>query len=60
MYLTDTWGDIPYSEALQGFLIAGTLTPKYDTQASIYADALTQLEEANATLGGTTAQSGLR
>src|SRR5664279_1082142 len=31
MYLTDNWGDVPYSEALKGFDITGTLTPKYDT-----------------------------
>src|SRR4030042_4702259 len=40
MYLTDIWGDIPYSEALQGFDIDGTLTPKYDKQSDIYADLL--------------------
>jgi hypothetical protein len=50
MYVTDVWGDIPYSEALQGFLVDGTLTPKYDTQASIYADMDAQLAEANTTL----------
>jgi len=50
MYVTDTWGDIPYSQALQGFSLTGTLTPVYDTQASIYADLLVQLEEANVTL----------
>jgi hypothetical protein len=58
MYLTDTWGDIPYSEALKGFELAGTLTPKYDTQASIYADLLTQLEDANSTLSSTTINFG--
>lgn len=52
MYLTDVWGDIPYFEALNGFSTTGTLTPKYDTQASIYADLLVQLEEANVTLTG--------
>ena len=50
MYVTDVWGDIPYTEALQGFPLDGTLTPKYDTQASIYADLLVQLEEANTAL----------
>jgi hypothetical protein len=58
MYLTDVWGDIPYSEALQGFDITGTLTPVYDTQASIYADLLVQLEEANAALSGITLSFG--
>lgn len=31
---TDVWGDIPYTEALQGDL--GTLTPKLTTQKDIY------------------------
>lgn len=31
--LTDKWGDLPYSEALQG---AGNKAPKYDTQEDIY------------------------
>jgi len=58
MYLTDTWGDIPYSEALKGFLIDGTLTPKYDTQSSIYEDLLVQLEEANSTLAASSINFG--
>lgn len=52
MYLTDIWGDIPYSDALQGFELTGSLTPKYDSQAAIYADLLAKLEEANITLAG--------
>jgi hypothetical protein len=52
LYLTDVWGDVPYSEALQGFDKDGDLTPKYDKQANIYADLLVQLEEANAALTG--------
>ncbi len=59
MYLTDIWGDIPYSEAIQGFLADGTLTPKYDSQESIYADMVTQLEEANTTLSLTPASFNL-
>jgi len=58
MYVTDVWGDIPYTDALQGFSITGTLTPKYDTQASIYTDLLTQLEEANVTLAAATGSFG--
>jgi hypothetical protein len=53
LYLTDVWGDVPYSEALQGFSQTGDLTPKYDKQADIYTALLTQLEEANAALTGT-------
>lgn len=51
MYLTDVWGDVPYTEAIQGFQTDGTLTPKYDTQESIYTDLIAQLEAANTTLG---------
>ena len=58
MYLTDIWGDIPYSEALQGFDVDGTLTPKYDKQSDIYADLLVQLEQANVLLSGTTVSFG--
>jgi hypothetical protein len=58
MYLTDIWGDVPYSEALQGFIAEGTLTPKYDTQESIYADLNAQLEAANTALTGTNINFG--
>jgi len=58
MYLTDIWGDIPYTEALQGFDVDGTLKPVYDKQADIYADLLVQLEEANVLLAGTTLNFG--
>lgn len=37
-YLTDSWGDVPYSEALRGDTAGGSLTPKYDAQKDIYAD----------------------
>ncbi len=57
-YITDVWGDIPYSEALQGLDPEGTLTPKYDKQADIYADLLAQLEEANVLLTGATDNFG--
>lgn len=45
--LTDRWGDMPYSEALQG---AGFVTPKYDTQESIYKSILSELSDASAKL----------
>ncbi len=53
LYLTDVWGDVPFTEALQGFDKDGDLTPKYDKQADIYTALLTLLEEANAALTGT-------
>ncbi len=44
-WLTDRYGDIPYSEALKG---NGNFSPKYDTQQSIYADLFKELKEAAA------------
>ncbi len=41
--LTDRWGDMPYSEALQGLTIPN---PKYDRQEDIYKDLLKELGEA--------------
>lgn len=41
--LTDRWGDIPYSEALQG---AANLTPKFDKQEDIYFDIMKEMKEA--------------
>lgn len=49
LYITDVWGDVPYSEALKGFDLNASLKPKYDKQSAIYADLLVQLEEANST-----------
>jgi len=43
--MTDRWGDIPYSEALQG--LAKPL-PKFDTQQSIYTALFKELKEAQA------------
>lgn len=44
--MTDRWGMIPYSEALQGNDEDGTLRPSYDPQPDIYADLLKELDEA--------------
>lgn len=47
--ITDWYGDIPYSEALAGDSKSNQIIfPKYDTQASIYADLIVQLKAANA------------
>lgn len=40
---TDLMGDLPYSESMKGL---DKLKPKYDTQKSIYAAMLTELETA--------------
>jgi hypothetical protein len=49
MILTDTYGDIPYSEAGKGYL-EEIISPKYDPQEEIYKDILKELEEATAAL----------
>ena len=51
--LTDLHGDIPYSEAGQGYT-NGILKPKYDAQQDIYMDFLKELEEAVAQIGAST------
>jgi hypothetical protein len=43
--LTDSYGDIPYSEAGKGY-ISGVFSPKYDDQKSIYADLVNELDAA--------------
>lgn len=49
---TDLWGDIPYSQALQGFDSetgqTGTLNPAYDKQQDVYAGLIAELKAANA------------
>lgn len=44
-HITDRWGDLPYTEALQG---VENLTPKYDLQKDIYYLLFTELKEAAA------------
>lgn len=46
MVLTDTYGEIPYSQAAKGFL-EGIAFPEYDIQEAIYDDILNELEEAS-------------
>jgi len=52
MILTDTYGDIPYTEAAQGFT-AELIQPKYDPQELIYTDILNELDEASNSLDDT-------
>ncbi len=47
--LTDTYGDIPYTDAGLGYL-AGKVLPQYDAQQAIYTDILKELDEASAAL----------
>jgi len=46
--MTDTWGDIPYSQAFKGSIDPATSipTPKYDKQQDIYASFQTELKNA--------------
>lgn len=43
MTIADTWGDAPYSEALQG---TENYQPKYDAQKDIYQGIIAELKEA--------------
>jgi hypothetical protein len=52
MVLTDTYGDIPYSQAAKGFTDQVVL-PKYDAQQAIYTDIIKELTEATAALDAT-------
>lgn len=45
-YLTDLYGDVPYSNALQS-VETGNIKPSYDKQEDIYKSLLQQLKEAN-------------
>jgi hypothetical protein len=46
--MTDTWGDIPYTEAFQGNIdpAKSIPNPKYDSQQSIYSTMLSELAGA--------------
>jgi hypothetical protein len=46
--LTETFGDIPYSESLQA--LSGNTKPKYDTQEDVYVGILKELDDANTIL----------
>ena len=47
--VTDSYGDIPYFEAIKGYT-EGINTPKYDAQQKIYEDMFKELSEASAAL----------
>jgi Starch-binding associating with outer membrane len=49
LVLTDTYGDIPYSEAGKGYTDQLTF-PKYDSQQAVYAGIIKELTEATAAL----------
>lgn len=58
-YLTDTWGDIPYTDALKGDSAGGSLTPKFDAQKDVYAGLLATLTKDATDLNGTSAANEL-
>ena len=49
-YITDTFGDIPYSEALKGDGPEAILLPKYDAQKDVYNGMLAALTKVAADL----------
>ena len=44
LHMTDRWGDIPYTEALQGS--EGLLRPVFDPQRDVYMNSIQSLKEA--------------
>lgn len=54
--LTETFGDIPYSDALGA--LSGNTKPKYDTQEDVYVGILKELDEANSMLDDTKGSIG--
>ena len=51
-YLTDSWGDVPYSTALKGDSVGAGLSPTYDKQQDIYTSFFTVLDKASKDLVG--------
>jgi hypothetical protein len=51
-FITDSWGDVPYSSALKGDSVGTTLSPTYDKQQDIYADFFASLDKAAKDLVG--------
>jgi hypothetical protein len=49
-YVTDVWGDVPYSEALRGDAADPVIQPAYDAQQDIYAGLFRDLTEAVAAM----------
>ena len=54
--LVDHFGDVPYTEALQG--LDGNLSPAYSDDAEIYADLVVRLNQDIATLESTVDEMG--
>ncbi len=50
-YVTNTFGDVPYFQALAGDSLGGSLSPAYDSQQAIYTDLMSRLSTASTALG---------
>jgi len=57
-YLTNTWGDIPYFDALKGDQASGSLSPKYDAQKDIYTDLFAVLDKVSKDIAAAGAGAG--
>jgi hypothetical protein len=55
MHMTDRWGDIPYSQALQG---STNFKPAFDAQSKIYPDLIKEVTEAAAQIDNGAAIKG--
>lgn len=51
-HITNRWGDVPFSEALQASADPQVLSPAYDSQQSIYNGIFQLLDEAKAAIDG--------
>lgn len=51
-FVTDSWGDVPYSAALKGDSVGSSLTPAYDKQQDIYTSFFAVLDKASKDLAG--------
>ena len=56
-YITDNWGDVPYSQALAGDSAGGAVLPAYDAQQAIYNGMFSKLTAASTALASPGPQS---
>ena len=54
-YITDVWGDVPYSQALRGD--SGVVTPAYDAQKDIYTGLFADLDAATTAMAAAPASA---
>jgi hypothetical protein len=57
-YITNSWGDVPYSQALAGDSAGGSIKPVYDPQKDIFADFFLKLDAAGKALSSASADLG--